>query len=195
MMHDEFFGDFSGGTFSFGDSNMNYRWQEATSSDKSNLFRLDCKCYDYPIEVEDWAKILSTSPSINDQMTGFKCNTYRVNSTIVGYYVYWAKPSEVDTLRLLRLGVHPDYRTQGIGTMLIDNAKAKADSFGMMEVDILIPEYYLDPDEDRGINQFVDTAGLMVIEHQQEAFYHYGRSYDGILYRTGGRRKFEYNPC
>lgn len=171
-----------------------YRFQEAYSGDQSLLSRLDAKCYDYPLEAFEWEQILS-STSANNPLPGdlhrYKCMTYRINSNIIGYYVYDGLQSDEPYLQLLRFGVHPDHRQKGLGTMIMDNAKMKASSMGLKDVEIMIPEYWLDPDENRGIISFVDTTGMVPVDHIRDFYLHYGRTYDAIKYRTGGRRKPE----
>lgn len=198
MMHDEFFDGYTHDNFgpyhpfSFEENTMgSYRFQEAYTSDQSALCRLDAKCYDYPLESSEWQQILSSAPQ-NNPLPGnlhrYKCMTYRIDSKIVGYYVYDSLVEDHPHLKLLRLGVHPDYRQQGFGTMLLDNAIAKSRSMGLDQCDISIPEYWLDPEENRGIIDFVSTAGLIPVGHHRDAYYHYGKDYDAITYRTGGQR-------
>jgi len=177
------------------DITMNARFQEAAQKDKQALIKLDLKCYDYPLTDTEWSQILSSAPATNplpEDLNHFRCMTYRVNGQIVGYYVFNNKPDEGENMELLRLGVHPEHRTQGYGLLLIDNARSQANSNGLREIEIVIPEYWLDPQEDRGIIQFVETSGLVPEDHKRDLYYHYGKSFDGILYRSGGRRKQDY---
>jgi len=172
-----------------------YRFQEATGSELKALHRLDVKCYDYPLSAGEWQEILSTAPQVspNDgSVAHYKCQTYRINNTIIGFYVYDNRAGETEYMRLLRFGIHPEYRQQGIGSLLMDNAIAKAKSLGLHEAEVMIPEYWLDPDEDRGIIKFVETSGMAPVEHVRDFYFHYGSKYDGILYRTGGRRKVDF---
>jgi len=118
--------------------------------------------------------------------------TYRVDNEIVGFYVYNNKPSELDFMPLSRLCVHPDHRTRGYGTILLDNAIIRARQFGMDEVRITVPEYWLDPEENRGIINFVDTTGMAPVDHVRDLYYHYGKTYDGITYQSGGRRRVSF---
>lgn len=171
---------------------MNVRFQDASQRDKQALMKLDLKCYDYSMSDEEWTQILSSAPANNpipNSLADYQCATYRIDGKIVGYYIFDNKPDEGEHLELLRLGVHPEYRQRGYGTLLIDNARTKANSQGLREIEIVIPEYWLDPQEERGIIQFVDTAGLTPEDHKRDLYYHYGKQYDGILYRSGGRRK------
>ena len=179
------------------DLTMNVRFQEASQRDKQALIKLDLKCYDYPLTDNEWNQILSTAPSNNplpEDLNHFRCTTYRIDDKIVGYYVYNNKPDESQNMELLRLGIHPDYRKKGYGVLLMDNARTAANSHGLRECEIVIPEYWLDPSEERGIINFVDSAGLVPEDHKRDLYYHYGKQYDGILYRSGGRRKENYLP-
>ena len=157
----------------------------AVPGDRSELQKIDIKCYDYPLPFEAWGEILAKKGT--GDFSNYDCQVFKKNSTVLGYCVYAESPTEPEQdLLLLRLGVLPSVRQQGIGKLILDHMLVKAQAKNMNQVQIMIPEYYLDPDENRFIHNFVATSGLVLHQHQKEAFYHYGKFYDGIVYRTGG---------
>lgn len=158
----------------------------AVAGDRGELQKIEIKCYDYPLTFEAWGEILSDKGG-GGEFSKCKCSVYKRNSTILGYAVYGENPTEPDQdLEVLRLGVLPSVRNQGIGKMLVDHLQVKAHSKNMNQAQIMIPEYLLDPQENRNIHDFVATSGLVLHRHEREAYFHYGKFYDGIVYRTGG---------
>jgi GNAT superfamily N-acetyltransferase len=89
---------------------------------------------------------------------------------------------------LHRVGVHPDHRNKGIGSLLIDNAKTFCKSLGLFQVEVLVPEYWLDPSENRGVIPFVENNKMTPVDHKRDYYFHYGKLYDAILYRTTNHR-------
>jgi GNAT superfamily N-acetyltransferase len=160
----------------------------ATGGDRQELMRLDLRCYDYPLSFEEWGEILSSGKDkkISGEFSGFRCETFKRNNTILGYVVFHDEPNEDNDLEVLKLGVLPAVRQQGVGKMLSDYRREKARTKGFSEAVYTIPEYWLDPNENRGVVNFISSSGLVLHKTLKEAFYHYGNIYDGIVFRTGG---------
>lgn len=162
----------------------------ASTSDRTELQRMDIWCYDYPLDFNSWGEILGTKQ--DGEYVEFKCETLKRNGTILSYGVYSTIPvSEEDgeDLLVLRIGVMPSLREQGLGTMMVDHLHNKALDMKLRRFQIRIPEYYLDPEEraSRGdVHKFALTSGLYVHRLESEAYLHYGKLYDGIIYRSGG---------
>lgn len=158
----------------------------AVSGDRQELIRLDIKCYDYPLSFDDWGEVLTSDKNKIGDYVGYRAETFKRNNTILGYVVYAEQATDDGDMECLRLGVLPSVRRQGVGKMLVDHLRSKAHTKGMNEVQFMISEYYLDPDEARGVDDFISTTGLVLHDQIKGAYFHYGREYDGIIFRTGG---------
>lgn len=155
--------------------------------DRNVLFDLDVKCCDYPIPTRGWQEITGSSQG---EYSHFTCEVYKRNNTPYGYIVFSEIPIEKsnakDDLCVYRIGVHPQLRRQGIGTILVDRLSDICFRKNLDQFQITIPEYWMDPDENRGIKEFADACNLVLFSQEKEAFLHYGKIYDGIVYRSGG---------
>lgn len=163
---------------------------KAQPLDRSDLFHLDVKCYDYPLTMEHWGQII-----LKDEgpFTRYECEVFKRNGTILGYYVYGIDPiargEMLPDLSVLRLGVMPSVRRQGIGSMLVKKLRDVCEQMEVDQFQMIIPEYVFDPDEARGITEFFHTNGIVFMDNSPNLFYHYGRNYDGLIFRSGGERE------
>ena len=167
----------------------------AQAIDRNDLHQLEIKCYDYPLNKDDWASILKIGEGAFDS---FRAEVFKRNGMILGYFVYM-EPSlpmddgQLDDLLLFRVGVQPSLRKQGIGSMLLDRVRDLCQQRELGEFQIRVPEYFLDKEENRGLSDFYRTNGLEYYSTEKDSYYHYGRYFDGITYRSGGKR--EPLPC
>lgn len=160
--------------------------QRALVGDRNELQKIDAKCYDYPLSFEEWGEIIGPCDG-EGPFYNFHCEVYKKHDTIIGYVVFDDSviQPEMD-MRGIRLGVLPSMRGQGIGKILIEYLQNKVKSRGWKELQLMIPEYVLDPEENRGVDNFISAVGLVFHKQEQNAYYHYGKVYDGIIFRTGG---------
>lgn len=157
--------------------------------DRSVLFDLELKCQDYPIQISDWKDILGGSEG--GEFSHYSCYVFKRNNTPYGYLVFSEVPVEKenakDDLYVLRLGVHPQLRRQGIGTALVEYAKHICEKRSLSEFQIMVPEYWMDPEENRGVKEFTEAHNLCYFQTEKDAYHHYGRLYDGLTFRSGGK--------
>lgn len=172
---------------------MQIDYSTPTPMDKQILMRLDQKCHDYPFSDSHWCKVLDPSPE-NVESKNLSCVTMRRKGQIIGFYVYWSSlliSSENDTERaasnvliLTALGIDPEHRRMGYGSLLVGHAHRKARTLGFDCFSITIPEYYFYEDENRGLKEFANENGLSAAVIAPELFPHYGKVFDGITFKS-----------
>lgn len=157
--------------------------------DRQALRQLDIKCYDYPIEWDTWAEILGHSEGA---MGTYSCKVWKTNGSIVGYMVYDEVVFEDDVdgnivqdLYVSRLGVARSVRRRGFGSRLVVELRRLTHARGWNEFQITLPEYFLDGEENRGLDAFTKSNGLRILRTVPKCYPHYGRSYDGLTFRSG----------
>lgn len=158
--------------------------------DRNSINLLDIKCYDYPVTLEQWGQIISGDPG---PFSGFSCEVFKRNGLVLGYFVYSNHPllpedGGLGDLFVFRIGVMPSVRKQGVGSMLVERILDLCQRKELAEFRVNLPEYFLDPSEGRGVEEFLKSNGLNYHETMKLAFLHYGKLYDGHVYRSGGNR-------
>lgn len=126
-------------------------------NDINPLRDLDVKCYDYPLNMEQWQMLVQDSGQdgkarvvIVEYESGF-------NSQAIGYAV-WQR-FEGDFL-LLRLGVVKPYRRRGIGHLLFDTVLKDARKRNIPKIKVTVPACHALPGDPDNVTDFLLAMGF-----------------------------------
>lgn len=144
--------------------------------DINSLKSIDLKSYDYPLDMDGWRERIADSGKIDKP----RIAVVTVNAQAVGYCMWLSdeKPEygseDGASGKILRLGVLPNYRRQGYGRMLMDEAIRHC---GMMHCDnmkITVPAIHCMPGDPDDVSQFLNRCGYrptgQVVEDFQKMF-------------------------
>ena len=149
-------------------------------NDVSTITNLDLKCYHYPMDLDEWKEFLQT---INDTN---KVVVLELGRRAVGFTAYELVEAikEGDSyVQVTRLGVHPEYRDRGFGSMLVKNVETAARRMKADKVSFLVPEIHCCPGDPDDVTHFLNFNGYYasgVIEYNYKRMY--GRVIDAFYF-------------
>lgn len=151
-------------------------------TDINNLRDLDVKCYDYPLNMEQWQALISSSGKSEEA----RCVLVEYQSAIgsgnkpIGFGVWQKNEREFN---ILRLGVHKDYRRQGIGTLIIDTIVKDAVKKAIKQIFVTVPDLHCEPGDPDDASQFLVAVGFKTNGKIVPEFRHmYGQYRDGYTF-------------
>ena len=117
-------------------------------SDVNYLMDIDIKCFENPWTVEKWRAICS-DPQIFQLVA-----TYY--GSPVGFVIWERTP---DVMNILRIGVKPSYRRNGVGEKLLRAVESSAYHLQLFRVTLLVPESLCCPGMPRDVSQWLLHKG------------------------------------
>jgi GNAT superfamily N-acetyltransferase len=112
--------------------------------DINYLFDIDLKCFDDPLESDDW-KVILTSPDRRKLISV-------VSGEPIGFVVWF--PTKA-SCTIVRLAVKPAYRNQGIGRQLLQAVCRDAKQQSIPIVTLAVSESLCCPGEPRDASQWL----------------------------------------
>lgn len=131
-------------------------------TDINNLVALDLKCYPYPLAMSNWQELLNNSGKAAEPWI-VVVEVYRKP---VGFALWHEAYEEggdeklKDAILLLRAGVLPKYRFNGLGRKLIEKCCIEARKAGKKRVRIVIPDIHCRPGDPDDVSQFLNKTGF-----------------------------------
>lgn len=157
----------------------------ASAADRPELVRIDSACYDYAIDSKGWNMILGAESE--GDLASYNCDVFKRDNTVLGYIVYKAEQSQGELMSIFRLGVRPSLRRQKIGTHLINFALGYAKDNGFGGIEVRLPEYVFDDEENRGVDKFLRSCKVKFSRIEKGVYRHYGRTYDGVVFQRNNQ--------
>jgi ribosomal protein S18 acetylase RimI-like enzyme len=92
--------------------------------------------------------------------------------------------TQVEVAVIDSIGVHPDFRRQGVGRLLVTKVWAEAKMDNFKRVHITVPSYQVEGPKDSQwfIKPWLFEMGFEAVWTLNEHFYSYGKSYDGYVF-------------
>ena len=127
-------------------------------TDINNLRDLDIKCYDYPLNMDQWKTLVESSGKSGEA----RCVLVEYQSAIgsnkpIGFGVW--KFHEGDYL-ILRVGTVKPYRRKGIGKLIVDTILKDANKKGIKVVKITAPDLQCRPGDPDDVSAFLIACGF-----------------------------------
>ena len=126
-------------------------------NDINPLRDLDIKCYDYPLNMEQWQMLVQASGQDGQARVVIVEYESGYSSHAIGYAV-WQK-FEGDFL-LLRLGVVKPHRRRGIGHLLFDTVVKDARKRGIAKIRVTVPACHTLPQDPDNVSDFLKAMGF-----------------------------------
>jgi len=153
-------------------------------TDINTIRDLDIKCYDYPLEMDDWKELLNNSGKENKS----RVVIVEGHRKSLGFGVWKMLPPEVgvneQVCALHRLGVKPGkYRGKGLGKLLIKTCEAHAIRMQADLIRYVAPDFKCNKDDEDDISGFLSlvefyATGVIVPSYK----FMYGRWVDGFVF-------------
>lgn len=119
--------------------------RNAEPADTVYLMQIDIKCYDNAWQSEDWRQV-----AMNRQQNAITITRHNLP---VAYAVYEIEPNQ---LKLLRIGVSPKYRRQGLGASMLKWIDRLMSDRGIRRATCIVPI------NQTGAANFLKTGGWRV---------------------------------
>lgn len=123
-------------------------------SDINSLFTIDLKCYDYPMTLEEWKVLVGQS----GKPTEPRILVAEINRKPVALGMW--QEVDADVSRIIRLGVIPRYRFQGVGTLLVDACVKHCNTEKKDRIRIVIPDIHCMPGDSDDVSVFLSKVGF-----------------------------------
>lgn len=139
--------------------------------DLPKIYNLELRSYEYPIEHTALQQILEMPKMIP------------FIGTLQGLGVGWllgVHHQEDLSMEVNRLCVHPAYRCQGRGRILVGHLWNEAVKRNCKTIFFMVPEYQLDQNDPDCVLPFLEKLEFKATTIETDYFWRYGRPYDGI---------------
>jgi L-amino acid N-acyltransferase YncA len=152
--------------------------------DDINIIRaLDAKCYDYPLEMKEWEKLINQSGKNNKA----RCVVVEAARKPLGFAVWSTFLSTGGHSRnvqfLYKLGVKKDKRRNGLGTLMLDTCISEAVKAQAEVVRTIVPEIHCDPGDPDDVSIFLKKSEFVatgeIVENYVQMF---GQLVDGFVF-------------
>ena len=145
--------------------------------DANVLSMLDLKSYPYPFTLERW-KELTRESGKKSKPKVVVCEILRKPCA----FALWNLADE-DTARLIRLGVIPRFRRNGIGRILMNKVKHHCQIERVDKIQVIIPDIHCQPGDPDDVSGFLSktlfhTTGEVISDFR----YMYGEWRDGYVF-------------
>lgn len=122
--------------------------------DINDLTTLDLKCYHYPLNMTSWRELLRESGKpMRGRVTVAEYGRYKIG------FAVWLNLDK-ETIEIMRLGVHPDYRRRGIGSLLLSKIMADAQHQQAKTLRITAPDIHCEPGHPDDVSDFLINSGF-----------------------------------
>lgn len=150
-------------------------------TDINNLRDLDVKCYDYPLNMEQWQALVQSSGKTDEARCVLVEYQNPIGSnTPIGFGVW---QNEEGKFNILRLGVAKSYRRQGIGKLIIDTIVKDARKKDVKTISLIVPDLHCEPGDPDDCSQFMLAVGFKPTgEIIQKHIYMYGQWREGYAF-------------
>ncbi len=146
----------------------------AQPNDIHSLVDIDLKSYDYPWPLDRWREAAA------DPTCVIMVATIRAESVGV---CAWRKRPTIKEGDILKLATKPDYRKQGVGTMLLSIVETSIADHGLHTATITVPELNCFPGHPDDVSVWLRKKGYQVVlPILRECFYMYGSRCDGFKF-------------
>lgn len=136
---------------------MNSTARLSRPDDINSLRDLDIKCYDYPLTMEQWHKLIEASGKKGEARCVLASypSSYASKAIAFGVWQY----NEEDIM-ILRLGVLNAFRREGVGSYLVDEIRKDAVRKGAKRLTITVPACHTLPDDPDNVVGFLTACGF-----------------------------------
>ncbi len=149
-------------------------------NDMNKLQTLDLKCYPYPLPLSEWQEKLKGSGK-EDEARIVICEVF---NTAAGFAM-WTIDKEHDGSHLVRLGVVPKFRRNGIGTLLVDACVRDTRKYGCEFIRTIVPHIHCCPGDSDDVSVFLTHSNFSpATKHGVQHGYRemYGKRVDGYVF-------------
>ena len=127
-------------------------------TDINNLRDLDVKCYDYPINMEQWKTLVESSGKAGEA----RCVLVEYQSAIgsnkpIGFGVWQYHDGD---FLILRIGTVKQYRRRGIGHLIMDAIVKDASKKGIKTIKITVPDIHCQPGDPDDVSAYLVKMGF-----------------------------------
>lgn len=144
--------------------------QVAGVRDIVGIYDVELKSYEYPLSRQLLTELFDT-PGVIPAVVKYN-----------GRVLAWGCGHVEDSmLTVYRLATLPSFRRTHNATRVLATLWDEAQNKNPSGVKIIVPEYQMLPDDPYSVNDFAWKAGFKATGIDKDAFYYYGRRYDGII--------------
>lgn len=159
--------------------------QKAYAINKPDLARIDLQSYQYPISHDDWDDLINKRGQLGHMTCEIMLapiDGFGGAGDPLGYVIHHPIVHEDESVELFifRVGIAPKYRRAKYGSIMVEHCRGIAQRLGAKNIATMIPEYL--PEETPWIVDFLSYNQLTYSRHVKDAYYHFGRLYDGLYY-------------
>lgn len=123
--------------------------------DINKLRTLDLKCYQYPMPLEEWQARVKGSGQ-NNEARIVLCEVMHMPSG----FCMWNIDIKTMIARILRMGVLPKFRMNGIGRLLIENAVLDARKNQCDKIIVSVPHIHCKPQDADDVSVFLTRCNF-----------------------------------
>jgi GNAT superfamily N-acetyltransferase len=123
-------------------------------TDINTVVDLDRKCYPYPADLETWKELLHQSGVSNHA----KVIVLEVMRKPYGFAVW---NYEENVCHLIKLGVLPAARRQGLGNLLLAKCEGEASWAKKNQIITWVPDLHCKPGDPDDVSTFLHKTGFM----------------------------------
>lgn len=154
---------------------MNLEIRQTRDSDAHYLVDIDRKSYEHPFDVRDWQSLAIDFPSWDMCIAS-------VDQHHCGYSV--AEDNRADGIVTVhRLGVSPQYRRRGIGSLLMHRIEYKALANHATAIEIPVPETSCrGPNDPYDVSEWLKKLGYRCTRSCEAMFTAYGKAIEGYIF-------------
>lgn len=125
-------------------------------SDINKLQALDLKCYHYPMPLKMWQEYVNGSGKTG-QARVVICEVF---TTSAGFAM-WNIAEDQESAQLLRIGVLPKFRRNGLGRLLVKSCIHDASRAKCERINVIVPDLHCDPGHPDDVSVFLGRVGFI----------------------------------
>lgn len=148
--------------------------------DMNKLQTLDLKCYQFPIPLQEWQERLKGSGK-DDEARIVICEVYQ---TVAGFAM-WSVDKDHDGSHLIRLGVIPRFRMNGLGRLLVQACVRDTRKHGCEFIRTVVPHIHCYPGDEDDVSVFLSRCDFFPATHNGVLHDYremYGQPVDGYVF-------------
>lgn len=160
-------------------------------NDINHLRDLDIKCYPYPLEMQDWHKLVNGAGKKSEA----RVIIVEWNGTPIGFAVWNYEQIErkdkqgqtetLDVAYVVRLGVAPAYRRRNVGMLLRDTVLIDARKKSLDVVRMTVPDLHCNPGDPDDVSVWLNRMGFRATGEIKERFMvMYGDWREGYIFES-----------
>lgn len=138
----------------------------AVFTDRAALLNIDMKCYDFPWPEHVWQQAVEN----------YQILVARHRGDQIGYSVFGRDAAKDNTVRIMKLGVRPGYRNQGVGKQLLLSTLVMCKGFEV-EAWLMEDEVY------RGAGQWLLKNNFRAFDVKRDVCTGLNGNEDAIIFR------------